>query len=270
MKYFVDFEATQFEQEIISVGCVSEFGDEFYSLVRPKHIKRVTGFITELTGISVAELKKAPDADAVFSDMYDQIEKDEKAEFYCYGNCDTHFIKCTLKYVNSFKAQCMLGLMYSSMTDVSHEFSEKFGTDQTISLYKLADRYGALSDRNHNALNDARILHHVYECFVEDDSDECPFPEYITRPKQKDDDQPVPAHAFAPNARLAANRGGDVHFFTSYGKAADWIMAEVMPKGVNVTGMTKSNISNRIVQAVSSGSHYHGYVWSKPSPDEKQ
>lgn len=35
MKYFVDFEATQFAGEIISIGCVREDGKTFYSLVAP-------------------------------------------------------------------------------------------------------------------------------------------------------------------------------------------------------------------------------------------
>ena len=44
MKYFIDFEATQFSNEIISVGCVREDGKEFYSLVRPEK-RKLTKFI---------------------------------------------------------------------------------------------------------------------------------------------------------------------------------------------------------------------------------
>ena len=43
MKYFIDFEATQFTGVIISVGCINENGDEFYSLVKPD--KPITKFI---------------------------------------------------------------------------------------------------------------------------------------------------------------------------------------------------------------------------------
>ena len=52
MKYFIDFEASQFAEEIISVGCVDELGRSFYSLVRPRRPQKVTGFITNLTGIT--------------------------------------------------------------------------------------------------------------------------------------------------------------------------------------------------------------------------
>lgn len=36
MKYFIDFEATQFSREIISIGCIREDGQTFYALVAPK------------------------------------------------------------------------------------------------------------------------------------------------------------------------------------------------------------------------------------------
>lgn len=51
MKYFIDFEATQFSQEIISIGCIREDGQTFYALVAPKKGK-ITPFITNLTGIT--------------------------------------------------------------------------------------------------------------------------------------------------------------------------------------------------------------------------
>ena len=37
MKYFIDFEATQFSQEIISIVCYREDGEMFYSLVVLTH-----------------------------------------------------------------------------------------------------------------------------------------------------------------------------------------------------------------------------------------
>ena len=36
MKYFLDFEATQFSHRIISIGAVCENGHSFYSLVKPE------------------------------------------------------------------------------------------------------------------------------------------------------------------------------------------------------------------------------------------
>lgn len=65
MKYFIDFEATQFSMEIISVGCVREDGQTFYALVAPKEGK-ITPFITNLTGITAEMVKTAMTPDSVF------------------------------------------------------------------------------------------------------------------------------------------------------------------------------------------------------------
>lgn len=59
MKYFIDFEATENSNEIISVGCVDENGGEFYSLVQPHKIEKLTEFITDLTGITTEDLQNA-------------------------------------------------------------------------------------------------------------------------------------------------------------------------------------------------------------------
>ncbi len=263
----MDFEATQFEQEIISVGCVDENGKEFYSLVKPHSMRKMTGFITELTGITNDELRKAPDADAVFSELYDYINKNERSEFFCYGNCDGRFIKVTLRYVKTFKAQCMLGLILSSLNDVSPEISCIFKTNQTISLYKLADYYGAVEERSHHALNDAKLLKHVYEHSRGEEPEECPFPEYVRVTKTERIPDAEPEQVGVPH--VTASHGDKTFGFASYGKAADWIITHVLPKNAMITLDTKSNISNRIVQAVANGNTYHGYTWAAPNKNRK-
>ena len=75
MRYFIDFEASQFAEEIISVGCVDESGRSFYSLVRPKKPKKVTDFITKLTGITREEVLAAATADEVFSKLYGRQDR---------------------------------------------------------------------------------------------------------------------------------------------------------------------------------------------------
>ena len=93
MKYFIDFEATQFSNEIISIGCVRETGETFYALVNPK--KKLTQFITDLTGITDEMLRNAPEADIVFKEFFDwcsHYENDPRL-FYCYGSSDITFVK---------------------------------------------------------------------------------------------------------------------------------------------------------------------------------
>ena len=96
MKYFIDLEATQFSNEIISIGCVREDGETFYSLVNVSKNK-MTNFITELTGITKEDVSTAPSSDEVFTKFYDWLIPDEsKVQFFCYGNADLGFIRKNL------------------------------------------------------------------------------------------------------------------------------------------------------------------------------
>ena len=72
MKYFVDFEATQFSNEIIEIGCVREDGAEFKSYVNAK--RKLTDFIKNLTGISQETIDAAPSSDEVFRNFYQWLK----------------------------------------------------------------------------------------------------------------------------------------------------------------------------------------------------
>ena len=49
MRFYIDFEATQFSNRIISVGCVCENGNTFKSLVKPVNKGKITPLLTGLT-----------------------------------------------------------------------------------------------------------------------------------------------------------------------------------------------------------------------------
>ena len=117
-KYFIDFEASQFKQEIISVGCINDRGEEFQSLVQPSE-KKITSFITSLTGITQEMINNANTADVVFADFWDWISEDKEAPcFICYGNCDKTFVQNTLKKVTNLKAKAALLLIESGIKDI--------------------------------------------------------------------------------------------------------------------------------------------------------
>lgn len=181
MKYFIDFEATQFSNEIISVGCVREDGDTFYSLVNVAKNK-MTNFITELTGITKEDIETAPSSDEVFIKFYDWLSQDKsRAQFFCYGNNDISFIKKNLNKATTVKAQMALSILTLHLIDYSKCVSRHFGLIKSISLKKVLAHYRQVKEieQNHNALEDAFFLKEVYEkIHTEDDVVECPFPEY--------------------------------------------------------------------------------------------
>ena len=181
MKYFIDFEATQFSNEIISVGCVREDGETFYSLVNVQRNK-ITPFITDLTGISKDDVEIAPSSDEVFENLYDWLSQDKsKAQFFCYGNNDIGFIRRNLNKTNSIKAQMALSLIAFNLVDYSKTVVRHFGLIKSIALIKVLAHYRQEEEieQNHNALEDALFLKEVYEKIgEEEDIVDCPFPGY--------------------------------------------------------------------------------------------
>ena len=102
MNFYIDFEATQFDNKILSVGCINDVGDTFYSLVKPKEDVKVTKFITQLTGITEEMINNAPSADEVFGTLGLFITKHNYGQptfFFCYDKADQIFLTSTAKYV---------------------------------------------------------------------------------------------------------------------------------------------------------------------------
>lgn len=181
MKYFIDLEATQFSNEIISIGCVREDGETFYSLVNVAKNK-MTNFITDLTGITKEDVSTAPSSDEVFTKFYDWLIPDEsKVQFFCYGNADLGFIRRNLNKATTVKAQMALSVLALHLVDYSKCVERHFGLIKSISLKKVLAYYRQVAEveQNHNALEDALFLKEIYDRINdEDDVVECPFPGY--------------------------------------------------------------------------------------------
>jgi inhibitor of KinA sporulation pathway (predicted exonuclease) len=164
VKFFLDFEATQGSEEIISIGCVSETGEEFYSLTHSRH--KVKPFITQLTGLTQKDINTAPSHDEVFSKFYDWIIRlsPKNAELYAYGDTDSVFCKNTIPYARTLKAQAMLGLLASNLKDFSTEVQKFFHLDKKANLFITQSLLleDAVLCQSHNALEDAKMLKQIY------------------------------------------------------------------------------------------------------------
>lgn len=164
MNYFIDFEATQFSEEIISVGCVNENGETFYALVSPVEGK-VTPFITNLTGITKEMLDDALSPDKVFETFYDWIfsSDTETPEFFVWGNSDKNFISHTCHKTNSLKARMALGYISASMRDYGRMCKKEFKWATEHGLLKVLQKFEPDAEQNHNSLDDAVMLKKVYD-----------------------------------------------------------------------------------------------------------
>ena len=252
MKYFIDFEATQFSGEIISIGCVDENDRRFYTLVQPESPERITEFILNLTGISREELLRAPTADEAFTRLLEWLDKTSVVSFYCYGDSDAHFLERTLQHLRTFEAQLGLSIVRSALIDYSVDVRKHFSLKHSIALKKVISYYrGENVEQDHNSLTNALFLKEIYEKSQNEVVTECPFPEYQSGaklPKLK--------------RRICAVRGSVKMEFTSFSKAADWVMSEFLSVGDKVNDKTKSKVCSRIMVASEKERPYCGFSWS--------
>lgn len=201
MQFFIDFEATQFSHEIISIGCVREDGEVFKSHVYVKPSK-MSGFITRLTGITKEDVRNAPTSDEVFHNFYEWIKADRAAIFYCYGDSDITFIQSNLKRTSDMEATVALQYIHNNLVDFSIEVRKYFGLYKQISLKKLVAYYRGVDEieQAHDALEDSLFLKEVYEHIVSEEPNTDAFPEY------KVTDQPTEAPAAASKKQKKKNK----------------------------------------------------------------
>ena len=167
MNFYLDFEATQYSERIISIGCIADNGASFETLVKPVKGEKVNEFITQLTGITNEMLATAPTADEAFNAFYDFVETNNDSgapTYYCYGPCDKNFIKHTVSGMSDFKAMMFASSIQSLLVDYSAVVKSYLST-KGLSLKKLVAliRHVDEVEQNHDALDDAMMLKECYE-----------------------------------------------------------------------------------------------------------
>lgn len=169
MNFYLDFEATQFSERIISIGCVAENGMTFNSLVNPGKGEKITDFITKLTGITQEMADDAASADDVFIGFANWVvsmanySADPHPRYYVYGNNDAVFLQRTIKHMTNPMAISFATSIKALMTDYSRTVKQHFGVGP-IGLNRV---YQLLMDeehvQKHDALEDAMMLKYVQE-----------------------------------------------------------------------------------------------------------
>lgn len=273
MKYFIDFEATQFSNEIISIGCVRENGDTFYSLVHSN--KKLTDFIIKLTGLTQEMINEAPSANEVFKDFWNWChEVDSNPEFYCYGNCDTGFVKATFNKTTDFTAASMLGYLSLKLVDYAPIVRSKFGLIKDISLVKIAEYFkGEEITQRHNALEDALLLKYVAEN-IENTIGVVDDPFFETWKKKIIVEPKCPAiHYDLPEGKeleistdennfkvFRMKKGKVVQEYKNYADAVAWVYAQ-MPNPQEKEKVILRNVFKNIRKAATGNKQYFSYRW---------
>ena len=299
MKFFVDFEATQYTEEIIQIGCVCENGNTFSTYVHPAKDHKVGKFVKELTHISDEMLADAPDADMAFANFYIWVSENsnyEPAEYYCYGDSDPRFLVKTAKYKTKFMPHMFAMSLANSLKDYSNEVKQFFmaGPISLFRVFSLIEKDPA--EQKHNALEDAIMLKEVVnrlhnECSQEDKEKlaktkaEAKIKAKETEPpKEYKGKKPIPevvkkwiqgvgrwnadTQATEESYRVKATFTLDptkVKYFDNMETAALWVI-HFWAKGRSVKSPVHIQYT---IKAIKNCPNYHGFTWEVIEKEDK-
>lgn len=265
MNFFIDFEATQFSEEIISVGCmtgaVNGFKAKFSSLVKPEG--KITPFITNLTGITPEMIAEAPSVDEVFSKMYDWYislnVNEEKPTFWVYGNSDITFVQHTLKKAKTMKANAMLCLLLGNIEDYAVILRKQLGLYNDIGLYKVLNAFNADVRKEHDALEDAWALMQVHTYakgetkYLKDTLD----PKYFAPPERKQNTETLQINR--DDYYIVMGKKKKIEF-EDLKTATEYVMKNLInPASIDCN---PNNVAKKIWSAANQKKKYCNRVWS--------
>jgi DNA polymerase III epsilon subunit-like protein len=283
MNFYLDFEATQFSNRIISIGCTNDRGATFKTFVRPKNGK-INKFITELTGITSEMINDAPSADEAFNLFYDwAVEncEDGTPKYFCYGDSDAKFIESTVHTMSNFKAISFAMSIKAMLVDYSPVVMQYLQT-QRIALKKvvaLIENKDEVEQR-HDALEDAEMLRTVVENLqtkcTPDDAEKLATMKSTPKPGKKKAPDIFVSWVNKPSNRFMANTLADetnyiikcessdgVKYFDSLDTAALWII-KYLTKGLSPKNMDHiNNLKTRIKAAIHGNTEYFGFKWEE-------
>ena len=267
MNFYLDFEAKQYSEKIISIGCVAENGNKFYSLVKPKSKSKLSKFIIELTGITDEMLSTAPDADVVFDGFLDFIANNidqQDNNFFCYGDSDRRFLEKTIATMKEPVSINVATIVKDNLIDLSPYVGKFFGV-KAVGLKKVLSYFkNEPIEQNHIAIEDAVMLKEViFHCRISDRPEQCPFENYVLvgsgKAKKKKQNQP---HITPAKKQIKAvyNKTGKEYLFNSAKQALPLLK-------LNPT-IEPSAICGRIGAAANNNKSYCGYTWSRVINEE--
>ena len=248
MNYYKDIEVSN--EEIISIGLISNEGDTFYSLVKPSRV--ITAKVSSLTGITNKDIRYAPYLEEVCKNLCDWV-KDKPNKYLCYGEGDKiTFIK-VLKSSTDYYVHKILNSIIDNFVDLSKEIQNHFNLLRPVRLIKVAQYYFGDVNQTHNALDDAILLHDVYEKILVDNSDTSNVFE-LYRVADYDTSTYI--------CRYSKDSKKPVATYENLDTAVEWVISETY-KGCRRKTPDKKDIKRKISNAIKSKESFCGYLWER-------
>ena len=253
MKFYIDFEATQPENEIIAIGAVAETGATFYALVKPQ-LSSISKYVSDLIHVSAEDLEKAKNIDQVMIEFDMWITRQEpdimRCRFISYGN-DSQFIKATLPVVKDEHAFVCMACMLAKIEDCSKEMFKFF--HGTISLIHAFNYVQSIETKQrHNPLEDAMMLQKVYEYTQNND----PLAHH-----------PVNHNTTSYNSPSGvfyckSSKNGVEYCFNTCEEAIDWLIHNAM-SSEDPGKIHRDRVMKNIMKAIRSNTKYCNYSWRR-------
>lgn len=265
MKFYIDFEATQPENEIIAIGAVAENGATFYTLVKPQ-LSSISPYVSQLTHISPEDLEKAPNIDKALIDfdlwMMSQESNIMNCQFIAYGN-DDKFIKSTLPAITNDHAFTVAAVLMAKIEDC-YDATRKFfhGTIKLVHAFNYVQ--SVETEQKHNPLEDAMMLQKVYEHMLTHDPLPC-------HPLNKGFDAAMSSSSVKmPSGTFwckSSGKNAKIHQFASCDDAIDWLIKDVM-RAKEPELIHRDRVMTNIMKAIRKKAKYCNYNWGRVKEEE--
>lgn len=262
MKFYIDFEATQPENEIIAIGAVAENGATFHTLVKPQ-LSSISPYISQMTHISAEDLEWAPDINKALIEfdawMMTQESNIMNCRFISYGD-DDKFVKSTLPAITNEHAFTVAAILMAKIEDCSAETKRFFhGTIKLVHAFNYVQ--ATETEQKHNPLEDAMMLQKVYE--------------------YTQTHEPLPAHPLSKNFSemvdykspsgtfycRGTGKNAKERSFASCEDAIDWLIKDVM-RAKEPEAIHRDRVMKNIMKAVRTKKAYCSLKWRRVKEEE--
>lgn len=261
MKFYIDFEATQPENEIIAIGAVAENGATFHTLVKPQ-LSSISPYISQMTHISAEDLEWAPDINKALIEFDAWVMTQESnimnCRFISYGD-DDKFVKSTLPAISNEHAFTVAAILMAKIEDCSGETKKFFhGTIKLVHAFNYVQ--AVETEQKHNPLEDAMMLQKVYE--------------------HMQTHEPLPCHPLNKNfgaamanatvkmpsgtfwCQTSKKKNAQIVSFESCDEAIDWLITKVM-KAKEPERIHRDRVMANIMKAIRKDEKYCNFYWRR-------
>ena len=267
MKFYIDFEATQPENEIIAIGAVAENGATFHTLVKPQ-LSSISPYVSQLTHISPEDLATAPTINKALIDFDIWVMSQEsdimKCRFIAYGD-DGKFIKHTLPAITNEHAFTVAAILMAKIEDCFDETRKFFhGTIKLIHAFNYVQ--AVETEQKHNPLEDAMMLQKVYEYTQTHEPLPC-------HPLNKDFNAAMSnASVKMPSGtfwcRTSMKKSAQVYNFATCDDAIDWLIKDIM-RAKDPELIHRNRVMENIMKAIRKNTKYCNFLWGRIKEEEE-